>query len=1017
MAPRFTSVRAQTATSLQSCGTEHGPALQGRAYRRAAEHPGTQRDPVRFEVSFAGLGLLVAMALAFAPSARADTPACNDIVQDPTISTCTCVCETNSQFSGCSGQAEGTEAPTPNQCPDMLQGRRVLSEGDALATADPVIAGSGTNARVYIFQTENDPNNAGLGIVGNNGTAAWTVKEQVPCQRTEAPFPQQTRFARLFDLPYAMTVTLRPSTSASAVTSNCASNGGADNFVLEVSSPNAGAPIVPSLTSDHSPLWVYLAVGDFNYDGFDDIVLLNRTSIQVYTAVDTADPTKGLQSFPGTSTTLPSGAYRSPMNEPTTGDFNGDGLLDIAWIGGDFPNQTGTLSIFFATICPGPVAETICDGASAFQVILDPASKLFPNVSGATSTIELANATLAPTQCGAVNSVSAETTEKGSLRAGAVTLGNFENNGHSARGAPLSELVVAYVSGNNVSGSNLCSVDVQYWSFAAPDASNPVWARQRGNTASNLLPQVRPNNRWSPTFALYARSAYLDWYGTVQQAVIGVTGNNPDVQNNATGYTSFYLPITASVSGTGDQATLSACAPEITSAGDGNGPFIWGLAVGRFSTSTTVNPDNPNACGDFADAAPGDCPYNPQIAILVASDQSSPHVAPPEIRLYAVRPSVPGGSDANLKCANDQSVAGYLPALSQVNVISGYDKPYVTLLRGGGLLQAGDAFGNSVRVGEPTVARVSAHTQPQIIIQAPPSLIDYVQPNDQDSPTPAIVNFTRAPNNYQAQIQFGTSSQDTASTQRTTSYTSSTTESVGGELKFPSSLVTGVDIKNQESWSQFHENTTNQQLSSYSTTRLQTGGAIGADDQVWWTQTTFNVFNFPVLGVTSCPATTTCNEGDAGTTGCTAAASGVALTCSQSGSGLPLPEHRRLRLAVPGASFGRHRPQLCRAGRQRLLFAAASAAQRELLGAGRSDASSFARRIHRVVSAQARARTDPVLSRECAAACGAQARLGDTCQPRSLHDRDQRYLRVHLLDLRHHQQRQHRRHHAALVRQ
>lgn len=37
------------------------------------------------------------------PGARADTPACDDIVQDPTIATCTCICEANSLFAGCLG--------------------------------------------------------------------------------------------------------------------------------------------------------------------------------------------------------------------------------------------------------------------------------------------------------------------------------------------------------------------------------------------------------------------------------------------------------------------------------------------------------------------------------------------------------------------------------------------------------------------------------------------------------------------------------------------------------------------------------------------------------------------------------------------------------------------------------------------------------------------------------------------------------------------------------------------------
>jgi len=365
-----------------------------------------------------------------------------------------------------------------------------------------------------------------------------------------------------------------------------------------------------------------------------------------------------------------------------------------------------------------------------------------------------------------------------------------------------------------------------------------------------------------PTIALYSQSAYLDWYGTVEQAAIGVSGIRflgPDNVNEDAAAESGRFPIIVSVNGSGDEATISACSAP-TLADDEVAPFAWGLAVGRFSTSTTINPDNPDACSDFAQAAPGDCPYNPQIAMIALKDLGNRNSDRPDVNLYAVQPSEPG--TGGLECANDTSVSGFLPKAFKSPNIDGFSPMNVTSLRAGSVLRAGDAFGNSVRVGSPKITRIGQHSQPQMVIQTPPSLIDYVLPSTEDSSSEAIVNFTRAPDFFYTEIQFETESSNTSATTQTTSHSSSFTETVGGEAKFGVPLVSSIDVKNKESWSQFHESNTSSQFSNYLFNALQEKGTIGADDQVFWTNTTFNVFHFPVIGETVCPASLTCDLSD-----------------------------------------------------------------------------------------------------------------------------------------------------------
>jgi hypothetical protein len=822
------------------------------------------------------------VAFVSAPGARADTPMCEEVTS--TIVTCTCECEQDSKYNACVGQAGGTLAPTPNNCPDMLQGRRVLSGGDALLVPDPTKAGAPSDTsmigQLLLYPTEELTSNPGLGMV--DGTPAFSAAPTLPCRPgngIDIAFPMQSRFARLFNLPYDMQVTLRPSTDSAAIDTDC--NG---ELELVVSSSNGGAPTVGDLPVETTKAqWVQLAIADFDYDGFDDIVLINIDSIETFTAVDTGDPTKGLRSGDYVSTPV-SGSYLAPINEPATGDFNGDGLIDVAWIGGDFPNGEGMLSVFFATVCSGAVEGTICEDSDAFDIILNPAEVLFPHVPGATSTIGLADAGLAPNACSVVLSGSAaDFAAEGSLRAGAIAVGNFADNGVNPLEVPIDELIVAYVRGDGLTNES-CEVYAQYWVFEPPSTSQLGWAVQAGDTQS-LLIGTSPDTTGTPaTYGVFAQAAYLDWYGTTEQAVIGsvVSRGGYNIQDVTFPGLSEWTPTVVSVSGSGETAEVVAC--NAVRASDTEAyPYAWGIAAGRFTTYTTVADDNSTACSDFSVAEPGDCPYNPQIAMLLAHDsENNKGNFPPRVSLYSVQASQPGGSDDDLKCANDHSLQGFLPVKYGDYDLESFNAMPPATLRAGSQLRAGDAFGDSVRLGNPTITRLHDHTVPQFIIQVPPSLIDYVQPLSNDSKTPAIVNFTRVPDFYNTTIVFTSGDTEAASTQATRSITSSTTETASGELKFGVPLVATIDTKDKQSWTQYQESNHSQALSTYSTSTLKIGSQVSGDDQLWYQQTASSVFNYPQLGVTNCPSSITC---DPTNPGCTGALAGAELACDTFDSG------------------------------------------------------------------------------------------------------------------------------------
>ena len=101
---------------------------------------------------------------------------------------------------------------------------------------------------------------------------------------------------------------------------------------------------------------------DFNLDGFADLFIMSDTEMLVATAANVNDNNAGMVFGP--ALTFPASSFATNF-DPTSGDFNGDGLKDIAWISSDY-------TVHFATVCPGPVADTICAGKESLDLLLDP---------------------------------------------------------------------------------------------------------------------------------------------------------------------------------------------------------------------------------------------------------------------------------------------------------------------------------------------------------------------------------------------------------------------------------------------------------------------------------------------------------------------------------------------------------------------------------------------------------------------------------------------------------------------
>lgn len=187
------------------------------------------------------------------------------------------------------------------------------------------------------------------------------------------PSPQQTQVLRMFDLDRDVVVTYAANQNADPDQCLGLSTKGNRNISITVDDP-MGEIFIPVMTLNTLSVYFIQSAGyDFNGDGYDDMLIMSGDYdpiIFVISAVDPDDPGLGVKISSITSISN----SQSAMSSPVVGDFNGDTIPDVAWVGSRGTNDS-TYNIFFASICPGPTENVaLCQGRQEFEVILNPLS-------------------------------------------------------------------------------------------------------------------------------------------------------------------------------------------------------------------------------------------------------------------------------------------------------------------------------------------------------------------------------------------------------------------------------------------------------------------------------------------------------------------------------------------------------------------------------------------------------------------------------------------------------------------
>ncbi|MBV9268017.1 MAG: hypothetical protein JO061_17750, partial [Acidobacteriaceae bacterium] len=244
-----------------------------------------------------------------------------------------------------------------------------------------------------------------------------------------------------------------------------------------------------------------------------------------------------------------------------------------------------------------------------------------------------------------------------------------------------------------------------------------------------------------------------------------------------------------------------------------------GLAVGNFARTEPV-PTNPSKT-------------QPSLKLQLAfssSDCTSKIAA----EVYNVDPPQTAGGDFTLT----QALGGQLAGQDQY-----FNLPLV----------AGDIQGRSFLLGDPVKVVISDTAQPSLIAAMPPMHVDFIAPVGSNQPN--ILNLSAIPDGFRTVYETNESNSNQSSVTNSTSW--SFGAEVGLELSFEVGSVDagmGLSVSSATRAAQEQRSFNEEEYGTYEKNGFDASVKTGLSDQVWFTESRFNIYLYPVIGQTVCPA-------------------------------------------------------------------------------------------------------------------------------------------------------------------
>lgn len=169
-------------------------------------------------------------------------------------------------------------------------------------------------------------------------------------------------------------------------------------------------------------------------------------------------------------------------------------------------------------------------------------------------------------------------------------------------------------------------------------------------------------------------------------------------------------------------------------------------------------------------------------------------------------------------------------------------------------MATGDTQGKSIFLGAPSKLTATKHKQPQIVLGAPPMHVDYATPANANNPV--VLNVSAVPNGFYSSYQTAVTNQAQSSHQGTTSYANGVKVSADIGFKIGDPLVGSISAKVGANAGKLNSHFVKKQYGTYLSTSFDASTSTGFDDQIWYSSETHNIFIYPIIGQTACPAET-----------------------------------------------------------------------------------------------------------------------------------------------------------------
>ena len=208
-------------------------------------------------------------------------------------------------------------------------------------------------------------------------------------------------------------------------------------------------------------------------------------------------------------------------------------------------------------------------------------------------------------------------------------------------------------------------------------------------------------------------------------------------------------------------------------------------------------------------------------------------------------------------CGSNASVSIYdVDPANRFAISAGTTFPLPAQLAPGPLLQgvlaASDTQGRSLALGAPAKVVVAHRSQPSVVLAAPPMHVDFIAPARVQ--VPQVFNVSAIPDGYFSQYQTDQSNSNQSSTQSTTSWSAGTSESLSGKAVFGIPGLDSVTVQNKFSAQQAWKGNAEKVHGTTQSTAFDVSQQTGFGDQLWYKESRLNLYIYPVIGQTGCPA-------------------------------------------------------------------------------------------------------------------------------------------------------------------